>query len=104
MTTPSMTGPASAYPRPVRITRAMTVTLQALAGQELTGRELMNVTGLRSGTIYPLLGRLEAGGLVGGEWRDVPHRGTARQRFYWLTVMGREMTGTLPALTRTELL
>lgn len=82
----------------------MAITLRALAESERTGRELMDATGLRSGTIYPLLTRLEMQRLVAGEWRDVPHRSSAKQRFYWLTVMGREMTGTLPGLTRTELL
>ena len=34
------------------------------------GFDIMDATGLPSGTIYPILSRLEAGGLVRGRWES----------------------------------
>ncbi len=47
-----------------------TVVLQALAQGHGYGFEIMNATALPSGTVYPVLRRLEASGLVGSSWED----------------------------------
>lgn len=43
---------------------------------------------LKEGTIYPALHRLEADGLLGGEWRELP--GGQVRRYYALTKAGEE--------------
>lgn len=46
------------------------LVLQAVAQGHAYGFDLMRVTGLPSGTVYPLLRRLEAAGLVASDWED----------------------------------
>jgi DNA-binding PadR family transcriptional regulator len=46
------------------------LVLQALAQGHGYGFELMRVTRLPSGTVYPLLRRLEVAGLVQSRWED----------------------------------
>lgn len=57
---------------------------------ELYGLQLLRTTGLKSGTVYPLLDRLEAVGWLQSRWEDRPaSRGTGpRRRFYTLTATG----------------
>jgi PadR family transcriptional regulator PadR len=45
-----------------------TVILQALANGYRYGFDIMDITGLPSGTIYPALRRLEESGLVTSKW------------------------------------
>jgi DNA-binding PadR family transcriptional regulator len=47
-----------------------TVILQAVASGYPYGFDIMDVTGLPSGTVYPALRRLEANGLVTSRWED----------------------------------
>ena len=42
-----------------------------------------------SGTLYPLLERLEHAGWVAGEWQQDTPAGQPRRRFYHLTLKGR---------------
>jgi PadR family transcriptional regulator, regulatory protein PadR len=66
--------------------------LQALAQGHRFGFDIMEVTGLPSGTIYPALRRLEALELVRSAWEneDKAHRqGRPRRRYYELTAAGR---------------
>jgi PadR family transcriptional regulator PadR len=66
--------------------------LQALAQGYRFGFDIMHVTGLPSGTIYPALRRLEALELVTSDWeRDQKARreGRPRRRYYELTPAGR---------------
>jgi DNA-binding MarR family transcriptional regulator len=46
------------------------LVLQALAQGHAYGFDVMRVTGLPSGTVYPLLRRLEAAGMVASRWED----------------------------------
>ena len=65
--------------------------LQALAQGYRFGFDVMEVTGLPSGTIYPALRRLEALGLVSSDWeKDVKARkeGRPRRRYYEVTTAG----------------
>jgi PadR family transcriptional regulator len=66
--------------------------LQALAQGHGFGFDIMEVTGLPSGTIYPALRRLEAFELVRSDWEAEQHAhraGRPRRRYYELTAAGR---------------
>ena len=66
--------------------------LQALAQGHHFGFDVMDATGLPSGTVYPLLRRLEASGLVASSWEsdaDARKAGRPRRRNYQLTKLGR---------------
>jgi DNA-binding PadR family transcriptional regulator len=86
-------------------------TLKALralliAGDEpLNGTAIMRREGLKAGTLFPMLKRLEAAGWVTGEWEaeDPKVLGRPRQKFYRLTDLGRERaTAELKALQLGE--
>ena len=70
-----------------------TAILQAVAHEYHYGFDIMDVTGLPSGTVYPALRRLEASGLLRSRWED---EDTARneqrpaRKYYKLTVAGRQ--------------
>jgi PadR family transcriptional regulator PadR len=66
------------------------LVLQALLTGHRYGFEAMRVTELPSGTVYPLLRRLEAGGLVESSWEeaDPTAEGRPRRRYYALTPPG----------------
>jgi PadR family transcriptional regulator, regulatory protein PadR len=66
--------------------------LQALAQGYKFGFDIMQVTGLPSGTIYPALRRLESLAFVTSDWeKDLSARreGRPRRRYYTLTQAGR---------------
>lgn len=66
--------------------------LQALAQGYRFGFDIMQVTGLPSGTIYPALRRLESLDLVTSDWErdlDARKKGRPRRRYYTLTPAGR---------------
>lgn len=70
-----------------------TLVLQALTGGHAYGFEIMRVTHLPSGTIYPLLRRLEANGMVESSWEDLEHaheEGRPPRRYYRATSEGRK--------------
>ena len=52
--------------------------LHAIATGSQFGFDIMNVTGLTSGTVYPTLDRLEQAGLLKSRWRSPRRRRTAR--------------------------
>ena len=49
---------------------AATAILQAVANRYGYGFEIMDATGLPSGTVYPALRRMEAGGLITSRWES----------------------------------
>ena len=55
---------------PLRLTHTTALILQALASGSRHGFQIMEVTGLPSGTVYPVLRRLEREGAVASEWED----------------------------------
>jgi DNA-binding PadR family transcriptional regulator len=66
--------------------------LQAVARGYRFGFDIMEVTGLPSGTVYPALRRLESWELVRSDWesdRDARGSGRPRRRYYELTAAGR---------------
>ena len=54
------------------------------------GYDLMKVSGLPSGTLYPMLGRLQEQGLVSSAWAPVGADGRPPRRYYQLTDDGIE--------------
>jgi len=74
----------------------------AAADAERYGLELRAETGLPSGTIYPIIARLEQAGWLESRWEDpVRHiaEGRPRRRYYRLTTDGAELART--ALARS---
>ena len=66
--------------------------LQALAQGHQFGFDIMNVTDLPSGTVYPALRRLESQGLVRSDWekdKDARDNARPRRRYYELTAAGK---------------
>ena len=61
---------------PIRMTYATALVLEALDQGHAYGFDIIDATPLRSGTVYPLLRRLEELGLVRSRWEAV---GTARK-------------------------
>ena len=68
-----------------------TLILSALSAGSRYGLEVMDRTGLSSGTVYPALRRMESAGLVEGDWEeDEQAHGAGRpaRRYYRLTPAG----------------
>jgi DNA-binding PadR family transcriptional regulator len=77
--------------------------LQAVAQGHRFGFDIMEVTGLPSGTIYPALRRLEARALVTSGWEnDAKARrdGRPRRRYYELTAAGKRQLAEAEARYR----
>ncbi|HXJ04305.1 MAG TPA: helix-turn-helix transcriptional regulator [Candidatus Acidoferrum sp.] len=57
---------------------------------ELSGAEISKRTGLKSGTLYPILIRLESSKWLDSEWEagDPKELGRPRRRFYRITGLG----------------
>src|ERR1043166_5913241 len=53
-----------------RISHTSALILQTIRSGYVYGFDIMDVTGLPSGTIYPALRRLEKESLVSGDWED----------------------------------
>jgi len=53
------------------------------------GYDLSRETGLASGTLYPLLARLQSTGLLEAEWRDAAEPGRPSRHVYRLTAEGK---------------
>lgn len=62
-----------------RITYPTAIVLQAIATGRRYGFEIMEATGLPSGTVYPALRRLERDGHLASAWEDDAHA-TREQR------------------------
>jgi PadR family transcriptional regulator, regulatory protein PadR len=58
--------------------------------EELYGLELSTRAGLQTGTIYPILARLERSGWLSSRWEDIDPRRAGRRprRYYRLTGLG----------------
>lgn len=86
---------------PRELSFAAVSVLHAVASGSRHGFDVIDATGLPSGTVYPALGRLERDGLVRSSWEDPA---VARQekrpprRYYRVTAQGARALDT--ALTR----
>ena len=80
----------------VNLTYPTTLVLQALASGHHYGFDIMDVTGLPSGTVYPILRRLDRERLVRSRWEKdtVAHRERRPpRRYYEVTDAGDKMLG-----------
>jgi hypothetical protein len=86
------------YDVPMRRSRMSIPTLQVVqalladpSGQHY-GLQLCKLTGLPSGTVYPILSRLEKIGWIASSWEDIDpaEYGRPRRRLYGLTKDGAE--------------
>jgi PadR family transcriptional regulator PadR len=69
------------------------VILQAVTSGYRYGFDVMDVTGLPSGTVYPALRRMEHAGLVASTWEDdtaAQRDGRPARKYYEVTDEGRE--------------
>jgi PadR family transcriptional regulator PadR len=65
--------------------------LHAVAGGSRFGFDIMQATGLTSGTVYPALERLEAAGYLKSKWEDAADAhaaGRPARRYFTLTAAG----------------
>ena len=75
------------------LTYATAIILQAVANGYLYGFDIIDITGLPGGTVYPALRRLEEAGHLASKWEN-PDVAQAEQRpprkYYELTRAGHE--------------
>jgi DNA-binding PadR family transcriptional regulator len=71
--------------------RALLAALAEAGADWRHGYDLARSTGLRSGTLYPLLIRLEAQGYLEAEWQPSAAAGRPPRHAYRLTAGGREL-------------
>lgn len=74
--------------------------LAALAAQPSDwrhGYDLARETGLKSGTLYPILVRLADRGFLQARWEEDPPQGRPARHLYRLTASGVELAASAPA-------
>lgn len=90
------------------MTMATQLVLRALLAdpeEELYGSEIAEAAGLMSGTVHPILARLEGAGWVESRWEDVDPQvaGRPARRYYRLTGEGvRHATAELARALRPQ--
>ena len=70
----------------------MAKVLRAIAAGSRYGFDIMDATSLPSGTVYPILGRLERTGLVSSSWEESEEwrqAGRPARKYYALTDAGK---------------
>lgn len=74
----------------VRMTKTTRAILELFldSQEDLWGLRIMQLTKLQSGTVYPILTRLETCGWIEGHWEDEQPDGRPRRRFWKLTTWG----------------
>jgi PadR family transcriptional regulator PadR len=75
-------------PNSSRQTRALLATLLDRSQSWRHGYELSKETGLKSGTLYPVLMRLSEQGLLESRWQDPERQGLPPRHVYRLTSTG----------------
>lgn len=91
-----------------RMTITVQLVLRAMLAEptrEMYGLQICNAAGLPSGTIHPILARLEGLGWLESRWEDaVPkEEGRPRRRYYKLTEDGAERARIALAQATTSL-
>jgi len=91
---------ADSEAEPIRPTIQVLALLNALVSDlegEWYGLALMRAAGLKSGTVYPILARLERARWITSEWEtaDPSTEGRPRRRLYRLTPNGYALAGDL---------
>jgi hypothetical protein len=74
----------------LKVLRVFLVTFSEDVRAELAGADVMKAASISSGTLYPILLRLERTGVLESRWEDAPasQLGRPRRRFYRLTSHG----------------
>ena len=83
-------------PRKRALGAATVAILRATQEGHRFGLDIMDATGLPSGTVYPTLARMEARAYVESEWEDeaaASAAGRPRRRYYRLTAEGTRALG-----------
>jgi DNA-binding PadR family transcriptional regulator len=78
-------------------TRSVLAILAGISPQWLHGYDLCRATGIKSGTLYPLLIRLESQGHLEAEWLPA-ETGRPPRHAYRLTPAGRRLAAENPPL------
>lgn len=84
----------------MNFTYPTTLVLHALASGIRHGFDVIDATGLPSGTVYPILRRLEREALVSAAWEDASiaqEEQRPPRRYYELTAAGRAVHATARA-------
>jgi PadR family transcriptional regulator, regulatory protein PadR len=92
-------------PRPPNASRQTQVLLGALLEQPRSwrhGYELAKETGLKSGTLYPLLMRLSEQGLLQSRWTESDQAGKPPRHLYRPTAAGLSLARDLCASATVE--
>jgi DNA-binding PadR family transcriptional regulator len=79
---------------PPNLTYPTALVLHALAHGYAYGFDIIDATGLASGTVYPLLRRLERLGCVASRWESqakAAREGRPARKYYRITGEGREL-------------
>jgi DNA-binding PadR family transcriptional regulator len=90
--------------------QALLAALASAGGRWSYGYELASLTGIKSGTLYPLLIRLEAQGILEAQWQPPAASGRPPRHAYRLTAEGQriaraesparaDQVGTMPGLS-----
>lgn len=99
-----MTGSEPRCPRMTIPTQLVLDVLLSGPEQEMYGLQICTAAGLRSGTVHPILARLEDQfGWLASRWEDVKPKeeGRPRRRYYRLTEGGAGQARTALARTAT---
>ena len=93
---------------PPRITYPTGIVLLAISRGFRYGFEIMDASGLKSGTVYPILRRLEDAGMLSAKWEpisDARDEQRPPRRYYQITGAGRQalrdVTSRFPGLLGT---
>lgn len=76
-----------------KLTHTAALVLKVISGGCRYGFDIMDKTGLPSGTVYPILRRLEQGELIQSKWEpgDAQELQRPQRRYYRLTRAGEKM-------------
>jgi hypothetical protein len=77
----------------LKVLRAFLLTFSEDVRAELAGADIMQVARISSGTLYPILLRLERTGVLTSRWEETSavDLGRPRRRFYRLTSHGAQL-------------
>lgn len=84
----------------LRMTYPTAVVLQALDGGLRYGFDIAEATGLRGGTVYPILRRLEDAGVVRSKWEAIQisrKQGRPPRKYYTVAPSAAELIATARA-------
>jgi PadR family transcriptional regulator len=87
----------------MNVTLPTTLVLQAVARGHHHGFDVMDATGLPSGSVYPILRRLEREGLLRASWEDTAAAREEQRpprRYYSITADGEALLATARARFR----